>query len=85
MIVLPVIFYVIKGLICLFYNHFHADYVNLLPGTMSRSAENLKARGFHKKGAKANIIPGTKPSIHNSTLLVSTGVPSLDALIGMLC
>ncbi|XP_067937728.1 elongator complex protein 4-like [Watersipora subatra] len=41
-----------------------------------------RPRGFHKKGVRVTGILGTKPSIHNSTLLVSTGVPSLDALIG---
>lgn len=44
----------------------------------------VKTKGFHKKGSKVIQIPGTKPSIHNSTLLTSTGVPSLDALIGKL-
>lgn len=41
-----------------------------------------RSRGFHKKGSKVTQIPGTKPSIHNNTLLTSSGVPSLDALIG---
>ena len=49
---------------------------------MQNTPSAAKPRGFHKKGVKANVITGTKPSIHNNTLLVSTGVPSLDALIG---
>lgn len=42
-----------------------------------------RSKGFHKKGAKVFSIPGTKPSIQNHTLLVSSGIPSLDALIGL--
>lgn len=38
---------------------------------------------FQKKGkGKLLSIPGTRPSIHNSQLLVSTGIPSLDYLLG---
>ncbi|KAL8565338.1 hypothetical protein ACOMHN_029033 [Nucella lapillus] len=38
---------------------------------------------FTKKvKAKFRQIPGAKPSIYNSQLLVSTGVPSLDAVLG---
>lgn len=38
---------------------------------------------FQKKGkAKVVSIPGTRPSLHNSQLLVSTGIPSLDYLLG---
>lgn len=35
--------------------------------------------------AKSKIpsIPGTKPSIQNAQLLISTGVPSLDHVIGL--
>ncbi|KAK2184116.1 hypothetical protein NP493_281g01038 [Ridgeia piscesae] len=31
---------------------------------------------------KAPLIPGTKPSLHNNQLLVSTGVPSFDNTLG---
>ncbi|KAK7072136.1 Elongator subunit elp4 [Halocaridina rubra] len=38
---------------------------------------------FQKKGKSKSIsIPGTRPSIHNSQLLTSTGIPSLDYLLG---
>ncbi|KAK4306235.1 hypothetical protein Pmani_021934 [Petrolisthes manimaculis] len=38
---------------------------------------------FQKKvKAKVVSIPGARPSIHNSQLLLSTGVPSLDYLLG---
>lgn len=38
---------------------------------------------FQKKGRlKAPSIPGTRTSIHNAQLLVSTGIPSLDYLLG---
>lgn len=35
------------------------------------------------KGTRFPFIPGTKPSIKNSQLLISTGIPSLDHLIGL--
>jgi hypothetical protein len=34
------------------------------------------------KAAKPRLPPGTRPSLHNNTLLVSSGVPSLDSLLG---
>lgn len=34
------------------------------------------------KGSRIPFIPGTKPSIKNSQLLVSSGIPSLDHIIG---
>lgn len=39
---------------------------------------------FQKKprGGKRIEIPGTKPSIHNNQLLISTGIPSLDYNLG---
>lgn len=38
---------------------------------------------FQKKGkTKVVSLPGTRPSIHNSQLLLSSGIPSLDYLIG---
>ena len=38
---------------------------------------------FQRKGKNLlHQIPGTKPSIHNNQLLVSTGVSSLDAVLG---
>jgi len=36
-----------------------------------------------KKNLRASItVPGTHPSIHNSLLLTSTGIPSLDDILG---
>ena len=41
------------------------------------------ASSFKKRApSKPNYPRGTRPSFHNSTLLLSTGVPSLDALLG---
>ncbi|KAK7098950.1 elongator complex protein 4-like [Littorina saxatilis] len=38
---------------------------------------------FNKRvKAKIRHIPGTKPSLYNNQLLVSTGIPSLDAVLG---
>ncbi|XP_037788976.1 LOW QUALITY PROTEIN: elongator complex protein 4-like [Penaeus monodon] len=38
---------------------------------------------FQKKGkVKVVSIPGTRPSLHNAQLLISTGLPSLDYLLG---
>ena len=38
---------------------------------------------FKKAGRAKAIHPrGTKPSLHNSQLLISSGTPSLDALLG---
>ncbi|XP_014675718.1 PREDICTED: elongator complex protein 4-like isoform X2 [Priapulus caudatus] len=37
---------------------------------------------FQKKKRVSVQIPGTKPSFHNAQLLISTGVPSLDHVIG---
>ncbi|XP_012255806.2 elongator complex protein 4 [Athalia rosae] len=38
--------------------------------------------GVQPAKAKIPVIPGTKPSIQNAQLLVSTGVPSLDHVVG---
>ncbi|KAK0159586.1 hypothetical protein PV327_010682 [Microctonus hyperodae] len=35
-----------------------------------------------QKGTKVPYIPGTKPSIKNAQLLISTGITSLDSIIG---
>lgn len=35
-----------------------------------------------KSSSKASHPNGTKPSLHNAQLLTSTGVPSLDPLLG---
>ncbi|XP_012279869.1 elongator complex protein 4 [Orussus abietinus] len=40
------------------------------------------ASSVQKSKSKIPYIPGTKPSIRNAQLLVSTGVPSLDHVIG---
>ena len=44
----------------------------------------MAASTSFSKRVKANIrqIPGTKPSLYNNQLLVSTGIPSLDAVLG---
>ncbi|XP_033217083.1 elongator complex protein 4 isoform X2 [Belonocnema kinseyi] len=47
----------------------------------SEQSALLMASGF-VKGKKLPLIPGTKPSTHNAQLLVSTGIPSLDHVIG---
>ena len=41
---------------------------------------------FKKKSSSKPDHPrGTRPSLHNAQLQVSTGVPSLDSLLGMHC
>ncbi|OCT81890.1 hypothetical protein XELAEV_18024397mg [Xenopus laevis] len=35
-----------------------------------------------KVRGKFPALPGTRPSVHNGQLLVSTGVPSLDHILG---
>ncbi|XP_064423303.1 elongator complex protein 4 isoform X2 [Latimeria chalumnae] len=43
----------------------------------------ISSTSFHKKSrSKLASIPGTRPSVQNGQLLVSTGVPSLDYVIG---
>lgn len=47
------------------------------------SGQNISSSGFQKKGkARVVRIPGSRPSVHNSQLLLSTGMPSLDHLLG---
>lgn len=46
---------------------------------MSAPVTSFKKKIKHK----IPYIPGSKPSIQNAQLLVSTGVPSLDSLLGM--
>ena len=59
------------------------NYVNKLLPT-SDMTSSTKCSFQKKSKAKALQIPGTKPSLHNNQLLVSTGIPSLDNLIGKL-
>lgn len=41
---------------------------------------------FQKKGkTKSPQIKGTRPSLHNNLLIVSTGVPSFDFILGEIC
>jgi len=42
------------------------------------------ATSFKKKGSRGRAVypPGTRPSLHNNQLLTSSGVPSLDNMIG---
>ena len=43
----------------------------------------IMATSFHKKSkTKVFQISGTKASLQNNQLLISTGVPSLDAVLG---
>lgn len=47
------------------------------------SGQNISSSGLQKKGkARVVRIPGSRPSVHNSQLLLSTGMPSLDHLLG---
>ncbi len=39
---------------------------------------------FQRKGKKVIDIPGTRASLHNNQLLVSSGIPSLDNVLGKL-
>lgn len=44
---------------------------------------SIKKSSFHRRGeVHSNSINGTKPSLHNSQLLISSGIASLDNLIG---
>lgn len=44
---------------------------------------SMATTSFQKKArVKINQIPGTKPSLFNNQLLISSGVPSLDNIIG---
>lgn len=46
-------------------------------------AENCMASSFKKRAPSKPSYPrGTRPSFHNSALLLSTGVPSLDVVLG---
>lgn len=42
------------------------------------------ATSFKKKGSRGRAVypPGTRPSLHNSQLLISSGVPSMDNVVG---
>lgn len=42
------------------------------------------ASGAAKVKSKIPVIAGTKPSVKNAQLLISTGIPSLDHIIGLL-
>ena len=41
------------------------------------------ALNTQRSKSKIPSIPGTKPSIQNAQLLISTGIPSLDFMIGL--
>ena len=44
------------------------------------------ATSFQKKGSRGRVYPsGTRASLHNNQLLVSTGIPSMDNVIGKNC
>ncbi|KAJ7384443.1 Elongator subunit elp4 [Desmophyllum pertusum] len=42
------------------------------------------ATSFKKKGSRGRAVypSGTRPSLHNNQLLISSGVPSMDNVIG---
>lgn len=42
------------------------------------------ATSFKKKGSRGRAVypRGTRPSLHNNQLLISSGVPSMDSMIG---
>jgi len=42
----------------------------------------MKTSTFIRKGGKQNIPPGTKPSVHNGQLLVSSGLRDFDTIVG---
>ena len=42
----------------------------------------MKRTAFVKKKIKQNIVSGTYTSIHNGLLLASTGIPTLDDVLG---
>lgn len=44
------------------------------------------ATSFKKKGSRGRAVypSGTRPSLHNNQLLISSGVPSMDNVIGEL-
>ena len=46
--------------------------------------QNQMATSFKKKGSRGRAIypPGTRPSLQNNQLLISSGVPSLDNVVG---
>jgi len=47
------------------------------------SGDGVKSfSSFHKRSANKNIIAGTRPSLSNNQLLISTGIPSLDNVLG---
>lgn len=42
----------------------------------------MQRTAFVKKKSKTFVVPGTHSSLHNGLLLVSTGIPSLDDILG---
>lgn len=47
--------------------------------------DSTKNESNTEKVVKSRVlsIPGTKPNVQNAQLLISTGIPSLDILIGI--
>ncbi|XP_029770651.1 elongator complex protein 4 isoform X1 [Suricata suricatta] len=62
------------------------------PGSMVAAGSKNNVTSFQRRGPKASgsdssysrlvSIPGTRPSVRNGQLLVSTGLPALDQLLG---
>ena len=56
---------------------------NSMAAPMKSMGSSFNATSFQKKTrSKLISIPGTRPSVQNGQLIVSTGVTSLDYLIG---
>ncbi|XP_004851655.1 elongator complex protein 4 [Heterocephalus glaber] len=62
------------------------------PGSVAAAADRSSATSFQRRGPRAGgadgrgprlvSIAGTRPSVRNGQLLVSTGLPALDQLLG---
>lgn len=60
------------------FNYFSDNiYIQMASGTKEMITETTKIK------TKFPVIPGTKPSIRNAQLLISTGILSLDNIIGL--
>ena len=49
---------------------------------MNMSDLSFGAFTSYKKGGNKKPLKGTRPSVHNSQIQISTGIPSLDANLG---
>lgn len=60
---------------------FLKNYISDNISWLTLDAEKMSLGGVKLK-TKLPTIPGTKPSLRNSQLLISSGIPSLDSTIG---